>query len=57
MYIQYNPTTGAISGTVVSDRAPVHPYQIEVENGTNVMGKRVNPETLQLEDDDSHVEE
>ena len=49
-YIQYDEA-GNISGTVNTPTPPDHPRQLAIEDGwIPTMGKRVNLETLQLED-------
>ncbi len=48
-FIQYDEA-GNISGTVTGDRQPEHPRQLVLDTPVQTEGKKVNIETLELED-------
>lgn len=48
-YVQY-AADGTITGSVTSATAPVHPRQLTMPEFTDIWNKRVNLETLELED-------
>ena len=57
-FVQYEPLTGRITSVVQGDEAPSVPFykQIEIEDGADVSGKRVDILTRQLEDRPTRIE-